>query len=126
MSVRVHQVWKCRHRETGQVCAVKAVNLKMAKGDPKKKAWLMQEAQLQALCQHDKVVKVFEVFRWGNILYIIEELLGGGSLMDLACPRGIWGHLPEDRVAFIASQVVPCILLNTCPPPCKHCSFHQS
>ena len=75
------QVYKVTHNESGLQYAMKIVNLTKIT-DKSKKDMLLREIKLIKMLDHPNAVKVYEVFRRLNYIYIVMELCTGGELFD--------------------------------------------
>ena len=71
-------VSRVKHRETGQIRAVKKVARKKIKNMERFK----QEIQILQLLDHPNVLKLYEYFEDNKNVYLITELCSGGELFD--------------------------------------------
>lgn len=94
-------VLKCRHRETGQLVAIK--KFIESEDDKMVKKIAMREIRMLKQLRHDNLVNLIEVFRRKKRLYLVFEFVDHTVLDDLdRCPRG----LDEDTVRRISFQVM--------------------
>lgn len=71
-------VSRVKHKETGQIRAVKKVARKKIKNMERFK----QEIQILQLLDHPNVLKLYEYFEDNKNVYLITELCSGGELFD--------------------------------------------
>jgi calcium-dependent protein kinase len=74
-------VYKVEHKITKGVFAMKEINLRRIKS-AHTKDMLMREIKLMKLLDHPNIIKIMEVFRESNILYLVMECCEGGELFD--------------------------------------------
>jgi len=74
-------VYKVVHKTTGGLFAMKEINLRRIKSSHTKDM-LMREIKLMKLLDHPNIIKIVEVFRQANMLYLIMECCEGGELFD--------------------------------------------
>lgn len=75
------EVFKIRHKKTGQQYALKVLNL-LRVSSASKKEMLLREIPIMKVLDHKNVIKIVEVFRKINTVYIVMELCTGGELFD--------------------------------------------
>ena len=93
----VYKVWDTNlevHR------AVKVLNRELS-GDPERRLRFLKEARIVARLSHPHIVTVHDVGREGELLYIVMELVEGGSLAGLVGRRP-----PLDQVCTLMLQVL--------------------
>eukprot|EP00755_Sulcionema_specki_P032328 Sspe_Gene.98505::Locus_71912_Transcript_1_1_Confidence_1.000_Length_661::g.98505::m.98505/K08838/STK24_25_MST4; serine/threonine-protein kinase 24/25/MST4 len=73
------QVYRGRNVQTGEIVAVKVINFEQLKEDIED---IRKECRLMRDCSHPNVVKINTSFVVGSKLWIVMELLGGGSVAD--------------------------------------------
>lgn len=73
------QVYKAVHLETKLFCAVKVMNLEMMSEQFKAK-FLPREIKTLIDCQHDNIIKVWDVFRSNSRVYIFMEFAANGDI----------------------------------------------
>jgi len=78
-------VKKCRHKETGEIFAVKVINKENVKQDLHRLAIEMEVLQT---VKHPNIIELKEVFETDQILYIITEIVSGGELFDRIVNKG--------------------------------------
>merc|ERR1711966_154858 len=71
-------VYKCRHRRTGEVCAVKSVE----KSKIERLDFLQREVYLLKKMNHRGIVRMVEYYEDADHLRIVTELYTGGELFD--------------------------------------------
>lgn len=74
-------VYKVVHKTTGGLFAMKEINLRRIKSSHTKDM-LMREIKLMKLLDHPNIIKIVEVFRQANMLYLVMECCEGGELFD--------------------------------------------
>jgi hypothetical protein len=84
-------VWKAVHNETGQVVAIKIINLETTTDDLDE---IQAEIAHLRTCLSDKVTRYYGSFIKGYRLWIVMEYLAGGSCQDLVSPP-CWGCLAD-------------------------------
>jgi protein kinase len=92
-------VTKCRNKETGEIIAIK--KMKQRYGSFEECLQLKEVKSLRKI-KHTNVVKLLQVFRENEYLFLVFELLGK-SLLKTANERGSY---PEDEVRSIMWQVL--------------------
>jgi protein kinase len=94
-------VTKCRDRETGEVVAVKKMKQRTATFD---ECLQMKEVKSLRKFKHDNVMRLLQVFREDDRLFLVFELLPDGSLLQTmrTHPR----PFTEPEVRFIVAQVL--------------------
>jgi serine/threonine protein kinase len=104
-------VLKCRHKETGQVVAIK--KFKESDEDEQVRKTALREVRILKQLKHDNIVNLIEVFRRKGKLYLVFEFVERTILDDLeANPHG----LNVDLVKVIHSKHemdIP-VLLSSC------------
>ncbi|EJU06574.1 Pkinase-domain-containing protein [Dacryopinax primogenitus] len=92
-------VYKALHAETGQVVAIKQIDLDNSEDDIGE---IQQEIAHLAKCDSDHVTRYYGCFVKEYKLYIVMEYLAGGSCLDLLKP----GPLPEPYIAIICRELL--------------------
>jgi hypothetical protein len=90
-------VYRGRLRETGQIVAVKAIDLSQQDREV-----IENEIELQRQLQHKNIVQIYRVCEQGNWLYIIMEYVDGGTLTDILTVC----NCVESHIAFILREVL--------------------
>ena len=94
-------VLKCRHRETGQVVAIK--KFKESDEDELVRKTALREVRILKQLKHDNIVNLIEVFRRKGKLYLVFEYVDHTILEDLeAKPDG----LPKIEVMKVMWQLL--------------------
>lgn len=94
-------VLKCKHKETGQVVAIK--KFLESEDDKMVKKIAMREVRMLKQLRHENLVNLIEVFRRKKRLYLVFEFVDHTVLDDLErCPNG----LDEDTVRKVLYQVL--------------------
>jgi len=91
-------VFTAKHIETGKKFAIK----KMFHSTPEQMAKNYKEVAIMASCSHENIVQCMGCYQLDEELWIVLELLEGGSLDDIF---SLYESLPEEQVAFIAQEV---------------------
>ncbi|KAK9346611.1 Pkinase-domain-containing protein [Lipomyces starkeyi] len=92
-------VYRAIHKETGQIVAVKQIDLESSDDDI---AEIQLEIALLSGCDSEHVTKYYGCFVKGYKLWIIMEFLAGGSSLDLLKP----GPFPERQIAIICRELL--------------------
>ncbi|XP_064632319.1 cyclin-dependent kinase-like 2 isoform X4 [Lineus longissimus] len=94
-------VLKCRHKETGQIVAIK--KFLESEDDKMVKKIAMREIRMLKQLRHENLVNLIEVFRRKKRLYLVFEFVDHTVLDDLErCPNG----LDEQMVRRVLFQVL--------------------
>ncbi|KAK9326188.1 Pkinase-domain-containing protein [Lipomyces orientalis] len=92
-------VYRAIYKETGQVVAVKQIDLESSDDDI---AEIQMEIALLSGCDNEHVTKYYGCFVKGYKLWIIMEFLAGGSSLDLLKP----GPFPERHIAILCRELL--------------------
>jgi protein kinase len=93
-------VIKCRDRETGDIVAIKRMKQRYATFD---ECLQLKEVKSLRKIKHDNVVKLFQLFRDSDHLYLVFELLPDGSLLKTI--RDHSGPFSLSEIRSITSQI---------------------
>jgi serine/threonine-protein kinase 24/25/MST4 len=93
------EVWKARNKQTGDVVAVKLINLEESEEDIEV---IQDEVHVQRSIKCDQIVRIYESFTHGHTLWIVMELAAGGSVKDVMKP----GPLDEQYIAVILRETL--------------------
>lgn len=90
-------MFKCRHRESGEIVAIKRFKLQVDAGSPDSAAarkTAVREVQMLRLLRHDHIVALLDVFRQGGRLYLCFEYLEAtGARWCRSCRKSAsWVH----------------------------------
>ena len=94
------QVFRCKHRGTGCLYAVKIIS--KARVDD---STLFEIVALKRL-DHPNIVRVLDIVDDGRSLYIVTELLSGGELFSKIVEKG---HLSEAKAAEVMQQLMAAV-----------------
>jgi protein kinase len=94
-------VTKCRDRETGDIVAVKKMKQRTATFD---ECLQMKEGKSLRKVKHDNVMRLLQVFRENDRLFLVFEFLPDGSLLQTM--RSHVGPFSEGETRFIVSQIL--------------------
>lgn len=98
-------VWRCRHRTTGQVRAVKKIDT--SELSPRE---IAHEIALMRLLRHENVVRCYDVFLEAQFVNIVVDMFNGGDLVDgLNAHRKARGRVPDAQLAHLARQMVAAV-----------------
>jgi serine/threonine protein kinase len=101
-------VLKCRHKETGQVVAIK--KFKESDEDEQVRKTALREVRILKQLKHDNIVNLIEVFRRKGKLYLVFEFVERTILDDLeAYPHGL--NVDLVKVYIYISSVLFCLLV---------------
>ncbi|XP_064622608.1 testis-specific serine/threonine-protein kinase 1-like [Lineus longissimus] len=89
----------------GKKVAVKIVALKNAPRNLKSK-FLPRELDILRKLDHPRIIKLFDILRTENKVYVVTELAGHGDLLDYI---KLFRALPEERTKIIFRQVVDAV-----------------
>src|SRR4051812_17241811 len=93
-------VYRAKQTSIKRDVAVKVIEAKLAGSNDFVRRF-EREVQTIASLSHPHILKVFDYGQFGQRVYLVMELLGGGSLLSLIEK----GPLPLDRVTAIMEQV---------------------
>ncbi|KAK9472764.1 Pkinase-domain-containing protein [Dipodascopsis tothii] len=96
-------VYKAVDNRTGQIVAVKQIDLESSDDDI---AEIQQEITLLSGCDNDRITRYYGCFVKGYKLWIIMEYLAGGSALDLLKP----GPFSEPQIAVICRELLEGLL----------------
>ena len=92
------QVLKCQSKETGQVMAMKFVEIDTAK----QKKYIGNEITLMRSLEHPNILKLSDAILFDSRMYMFMEYMDGGSLTPLVTSKK---PFPEKAIAFILKKV---------------------
>ena len=100
-------VRKCKHRETGQWCAVKSIK----KQKVSEIETLKREITILQQVKHDNIIKLIDVYEDERYLHLVTELCTGGELFDRIIDKfeSEEGHFAELEAAKLIRCVVDAI-----------------
>lgn len=103
-------VWSARHEQNHkQRAAVKVINTTRLKTESERRA-LYREAAVHKRMSHNNITTVYEVIETETRMYIVMELVEGGSLFDhmVSLPNSAdrIGGLPESQCASLFYQML--------------------
>lgn len=100
------KVWRCRHRTTGQVRALKKIDT--TELNPRA---IATEIALMKLLKHENVVRCHEVFLEAQFVSIVIDIFAGGDLIDgLNKHKRLRNHIEDAQLAQIVRQMVAAIV----------------
>jgi serine/threonine protein kinase len=93
------------HKETGETVAIKILDKKKIKLDSCE--MVRNEIESLKLCQHSNIVRLYDVMENANHIFLIMELLPGGTLRDYVkrSKAGVPEEAAKRIVASIASAI---------------------
>lgn len=92
-------VYKALNTKTGQILAVKEINLEDTEDDL---CEIQKEIDMLRACESQYVVKYYGCTLVGKHLWIVMEYMGGGSVRELIGNR----VMPEQAIAIVLQQVL--------------------
>lgn len=99
-------VWRCRHRKTGEVRALKKIDT--TELSPRE---IAHEIALMRLLRHESVVKCYDVFLEAQFVSIVIDMFTGGDLIDgLNAHRRSRGRIPDGQLSHITRQMVAAVV----------------
>src|SRR3989338_1733486 len=93
------EVFRARDKLTGESVAIKIIDLEAADDDLND---IQKEMSILAQCDAQWVTKYYGTYVKGHQLWVIMELLEGGSLLDLMRP----GPIDEQYIAVVCREVL--------------------
>jgi protein kinase len=93
-------VTKCRDRETGEIVAIKEMKRRYGSFD---ECLQLKEVRSLRKIKHENVVRLTQVFRENDHLYLVFECLHGSLLKSIRDHSGPFG---EGEVRFVISQML--------------------
>lgn len=98
-------VWRCVHRATGQVRAVKKIDT--SELSPREVA---KEVAVMRLLRHVNVVRCYDVFLEAQFVNVVVDMFAGGDLIDgLNVHRKQRGRISDPQMAHIAKQMLSAV-----------------
>lgn len=97
-------VRKGKHRATGDVVAVKVIS----KGacSPENLKYLQREIDIAKFLKHKNIVRTSDIFESGNHLYIVLELMPGGTLQNMV---DAYGPLSENDARYVMLDLLSAV-----------------
>ncbi len=95
------EVRKSRHKDTGDVVAIKILNKKKMK--IKSYDMVRNEIEALKLCQHPNIVRLFDVLENVDYIFLVMELLSGGTLRDYMKRRN--NKIPESAAKGVVRSI---------------------
>ncbi|KAJ3129412.1 hypothetical protein HK098_001513, partial [Nowakowskiella sp. JEL0407] len=102
------EVWTGVKRETGEIFAVKEIN--MSRLSTKEKTAIRSEIEILNQLEHPNVIHIVDHYEDENVLYIVQDLVCEGSLMDQL--RKKYGRLEEAEAKAIFKQLVEVLMVG--------------
>ena len=93
------EVFKGRHRDTGEMVAIKVIDLEQAEDEIED---IQQEISVMAQCDSPHVTRYYGSYVDGTRLYIVMEYVGGGSVLDMMDA----GPIDEAQIATIMAETL--------------------
>lgn len=100
-------VRKCRHRESGEWCAVKSIKKKKVT----EIETLKREITILQQVKHSNIIKLLDVYEDERYLHLVTELCTGGELFDRIIDKfeSEEGHYAEFEAAKLIRDVFDAI-----------------
>jgi calcium-dependent protein kinase len=100
------KVYKVKHKKTGMIRAMKAINKKKQNLSKDKEKELIKEINILKKLDHPNIIKVYEYFNLEKVLFIITELCTGGELFSKIVQVK---HFSEEVAAHIMRQLLSAV-----------------
>lgn len=98
-------VWRCTHRATGVVRAVKKIDT--SELSPRE---IAHEIALMRLLRHENVVRCYDVFLEAQFVNVVVDMFQGGDLIDgMSLHHSTAGLIPDVQLARIARQMLAAV-----------------
>ncbi|KAI9222506.1 kinase-like domain-containing protein [Blastocladiella britannica] len=98
-------VMKCRHRETGQIVAIK--KFKESDDDAQIRKTALREVRMLKQLKHENIINLLDVFRRKGKLYLVFEHIDHTILEDLEKhPNGLSDHRDHGSVRKVMYQLL--------------------
>lgn len=98
-------VWRCRHRRTGEVRAMKKIDTREVSPPA-----IAREIALMKFLRHKNVVTCYDVSLDAHFVNIVIDIFTGGDLVDgLNTHRRVRGRIPDAQLAHIVRQMVAAV-----------------
>lgn len=98
-------VWRCTHRATGMVRAVKKIDT--SELSPRE---IAHEIALMRLLRHENVVRCYDVFLEAQYVNIVVDMFTGGDLIDgMNTHHSTKGRIPDSQLSRIAKQMISAV-----------------
>ena len=94
-------VTKCRDRETGEIVAIKKMKQRFSSFE---ECLQLKEVKSLRKIKHENVIRLLQVFRENDHLYLVFEYIPDGSLLKTIQNHG--GPFSEPEIRFIISQLL--------------------
>ena len=98
-------VYKCRHKETNELYAVKEIKKNRFKSE-KEYHLIQTEIGILGMVNHPNIVKFYDNFENDDAIYIVMELITGGELFDRIAGRHVLTELEAYRVLY---PIIDCL-----------------
>jgi len=100
-------VRKCRHRKTGEECAVKSISKKRIS----RPEVLKREISILRTVTHPHIIEIKDVYEDSHHVFIVTELCTGGELFERIIEKtnSAEGHYSEHDAASLVHQVLDAI-----------------
>lgn len=95
------EVRKCIHKETGRIVAIKILNKQKMK--IKNYDMLRNEIEVLKLCQHQNIVRLYDVLENVDYIFLVMENLAGGTLRDYMKKNS--NKIPEEKAKYFVKSI---------------------
>ncbi|EKE40169.1 hypothetical protein ENUP19_0006G0010 [Entamoeba nuttalli] len=95
-------VRKVKEIQTGEVYAMKMIDLQKAQGVSKRENAILDECEILKRLDHPNIIKLKEVYQTTKYLYMVIELVTGGELFDQIVAET---HFTEAKCRIIIRQI---------------------
>jgi len=99
------KVWRCVHRATGQVRAIKRIDI--SDFSPRE---IAHEVNMMKLLRHENILTCYDVFLEAQYVNIVVDMFTGGDLIDgLTVHSRARGRIPDAQLAHLTRQMMAAI-----------------
>lgn len=97
------KVWLVQKKDTGKEFAVKAFSKAAILSDPLEVKCLQYEIKMMRTVEHERIMRLFELYEGENFIYCVLELFNGSNLFNAIIKKGAQ---PEAKSLTIIMQIL--------------------